>query len=119
AAPALPGLPTALLLALDLVADAAHRLDERAVEATVNLVAQVVDVDIDHVRERVEVVLPDSIDDLRAGERPPGVAHEVLEQGELFRCEFDHLPAAARLMPEEIEREVGNLQDRRRAVRAP
>src|SRR5438105_2888966 len=66
---------------LDLVADAAHRLDERPVPAAVDLVPQIMNVDVHHIGYRADVVAPDVVDDLRPRQDEAGVAHQVLEQG--------------------------------------
>src|SRR5690349_607455 len=63
------------------VADAADRMDQRAAEFAVNLVAKRVDVDFDDVADALEVNVPDMFDDQRAGHRTSAVAHQELEEG--------------------------------------
>jgi hypothetical protein len=45
------GSPT--LFSADLIADAPDRVDQRAIEAGINLFPEVIDVDIDDVRHRI------------------------------------------------------------------
>src|SRR4051812_44747703 len=55
------------------------------------LAADVVDVDVDHVRGGLEARSPDLLAQLVAREHLPGVAHQVLEQGELGAGQLDRL----------------------------
>src|SRR5688572_7775493 len=64
------------------VPDQADGVDERRAEA-VELLAQVADVGLDHVVAAVVVVLPHVIEDLRLGQHPSGVEHEVAQEVEL------------------------------------
>src|SRR4051794_9249198 len=67
----------------ELVARAAHRLDRLDPERRVDLLAEVADVDLDHVRVAGEVDAPHVVEDLRLRRHVAVLAHEVLEQREL------------------------------------
>src|SRR5689334_23416110 len=67
AGPPVPGsVPTWSARRLEDVTDAADRVDQRR-PAGVDLLAQVADVQLDHVRLAAEVVVPDPVEDLRLG----------------------------------------------------
>ena len=68
---------------------AADRLDRRAVERPVHLVAQVPDVDLDDVGVAVEVVVPDVVQHLALRNDLPASAQQVLEQRALPRGQRD------------------------------
>src|SRR5262249_57960753 len=74
-----PPVPGSVLIRsarrLEDVADAADRVDQRR-PAGVDLLPQVTDVQLDHVRLAAEVVVPDPVEDLRLGQHPARVAHE-------------------------------------------
>src|SRR5215468_2928649 len=75
------------------VAYPAHRLQEGAVKATVNLAPQIADVDIDNIGIAEKVEVPDVLGNLRAGEHMPGMTHEIFQEGELPRAQLDQAPA--------------------------
>src|SRR5512146_1381705 len=75
----------------NLVANPAHRLEHGVRESPVDLVAEIVNVYVYHVRERLAIVLPDMIDNLRPREYLTGMPHKVFQQGKLFGGQLDHL----------------------------
>src|SRR2546423_6850000 len=64
------------------VPDVAHRVDQRRIEP-VDLLAQIGDVGLDDIVAPCEAVLPDVVQDLRLGQYPAGVQHQVAQQTEL------------------------------------
>ena len=48
------------------VAHAAYRMDERTVEATVNLVPEVTDIDVDNIGVTVKIQVPNVVGDLHS-----------------------------------------------------
>ena len=75
-------------------------------EALVNLVAQVVNVNIHNIRERIQVVAPHCIDDLCTREHPTRMAHQIFEEGKLLGCQLDDMTVPARFMPHQIKYQV-------------
>src|SRR5579863_4624825 len=75
-------------------------------EALVNLVAQVVNVNIHNIRERLQVVAPDCVNDLRAREHTPWMAHQVFQQGKLLGCQLDDTTVPARFVPHQVEYQI-------------
>ena len=59
----------------------------RAVQ--VELLAQVADVGLEHARVAAEVVVPDVVEQLRAGEHAARVEHQVAQQPVLGRGQVD------------------------------
>src|SRR2546422_9292027 len=85
------------------VAGAAQRRDQLRLEAVVDLAAQAADQHLEHVGERVVVVVPHVRGNGGAVEHAALVEHEQLEQGELLSAQRDR-PTAA---PRSEERRVG------------
>src|SRR4029077_4857104 len=76
--------------AAEAVSEPAHGANGIVVGAgSFQLAAGIVHVDVDDVRGRLEPVAPDLLAQLVAGEHDAGVAHQVLEQGELGAGELD------------------------------
>src|SRR5271157_1509165 len=69
----------------ELVSDAADRVDQRIGLLVVNLAAHAPDIDIDDVGRRIEMQIPDVLQEHRARHHAALVAHQVLEQLELLR----------------------------------
>src|SRR5207302_10421249 len=84
----------------------AYGLDELARERLVDLRAEITDVDLHHVRERLEIVLPDRLDDARARDDFTGVLEQELQKRELPRGQPDLLPLPDHLAGCRVEREI-------------
>src|SRR5512141_463359 len=82
-----PGVPAVSASGgrLEHVALAAPRADVRGAE----LVAKMVDIDLDHVAVAISVVVVDMLHEMRLGENPARVQHEVAQQPELDARERD------------------------------
>src|SRR5476649_2360813 len=93
------------------VTDAAFGLDESRL-LHVDLASQVGDVGLDDAGLAAEVVVPYVVEDLGLGEHPVGVEHEVAQQLELGRGDFDEAPAASDLMGVLVELDVVETQGR-------
>src|SRR6266542_4064092 len=76
---------------MEPVAHPPHGLQRVPPERPVDLLSQVSNVDLDHVRVSVVGEVPHVRQKLRAREDLSGVAHEVLQQRELLRSQFDRL----------------------------
>src|SRR5579883_2034506 len=107
------GAPGGSLLLLQHVSRAAHRMDEKAVGATIDRLAQAADVHVDQVALRIEVQVPDSLEQHGAGDHLSLAPHEELEQLLLAGGELD-LPSAAGDLPgDQVELQVRDPQHRR------
>src|SRR5512132_1389161 len=73
---------------------AAHRMQQWCLESLVDLRTQATDVHVDDVRLRIEVVVPDALEQHGSGYDLALVAHQVLEQSELPRLQVDRLAGA-------------------------
>src|SRR3954469_5326359 len=89
---------------------AADRLDELGIKPLVDLGTQPADMRLDDVGPRVEVEIPDILQQHRARHDPPGVAHQVLEQAELAGLKIDPTTGPAHLAPDQVHLKVGHLE---------
>src|SRR5689334_9943563 len=64
---------------MQTVAGAAHRVQHRPREALVDLLAQAADMHVDHVGLRVEMIVPDILQQHRPRDDVPRMAHQVFE----------------------------------------
>ena len=72
----------------------------------IDLLAQVVNIDIDDIGEGLKIIAPDRIDNLRAREHLARMAHQVLQEGKLFGRQLDDTTGATRLVSHQVERQV-------------
>src|SRR4051812_3265873 len=91
------GMATSLFVT-DHVSGAAYRVQQRLRKSLVDLGAQPGDMHVDHVGLRVEVIVPDVLQQHGAGHDLTGMFHQIFEQPELTRLKYDLLLAAADLM---------------------
>src|SRR5207302_1872194 len=82
-------------------------------EGPVDLLAQVADVHVDHVRPALERHVPGAVEQLPAAQDRSRPAHEELEQRELLRRELELRLAAPRTMGRRVEAQVADLEHRR------
>src|SRR5438309_2217919 len=97
----------------EAVARAAQRRDQLGLEAVVDLAAQSRHEHLQHVHERIVVVVPHVRRDRSAVEQASLVQHEQLEQGELLRGEGDLPTAAAYLAGGDVHLQVRDAMERR------
>ena len=97
-------------LRLQAIAGAAHGVQERAVEALVDLLPEPADMHVDDVGLRIEMVVPDLFQEHRARDDVVRVAHEIFEQAELARQQLDRLAGARHGASEQIHLEIGDLE---------
>src|SRR5262245_62790842 len=79
---------------LEDISGASHRVDQLAIEAAIDLLAQPRHQHVDDVGAGVERVSPDVRQDHGLRQYAPRVAHQVFEQRELARPQFDELSSA-------------------------
>ena len=66
-----------------------------SLESLVDLGAQARDMDVDDIGLRVEVIVPDILEQHGAGHDMAGIAHEIFEQLEFARLQQDRLARRA------------------------
>src|SRR5437867_5703133 len=96
------------------VADPAHRVDQFGVAPVIDLLAQPRDHDVHDVRAGVEVVVPGIFRDQGPRHDAALVSHEVLEHRVFLGGELEELPATPHLAAPGVERQVRDLEHRRR-----
>src|SRR4051794_38379063 len=82
-----PGRSRLAMGRVQAVADVADRLDRTLAVVIAELAAQVTDVDLEHLRARVEVEPPHRVEDLLTREHLIWVTHQICEELELARRE--------------------------------
>src|SRR5215470_1729731 len=103
-------LPSSLLIDAQHVADAAHRMQQRRRELLVDLLPQSTDLHVDGIRLRIEVIVPDRLEQHGARDHLPLMANEILEQSKLARLQRDGLVGPLRATAPQIELQVCDLQ---------
>src|SRR5208283_1934035 len=108
-------LPSAVTNHVSRAADGAQ---ERRVKIAIDLGPQARYMHIDHIGLRIEVVIPNMLEQHGARDDLAGVLHQIFEQPEFARLQDDFLGSAGDFMRQPVERQVGDPQDRflRRAL---
>lgn len=88
------------------VAHAANGVNERQVEWLVDLGAQSTDLGFQDAGTRLEIQVPDLVEQQRARHDAAGIAHQNLKQRQFLRLKVDLLAAPLRRAGEQVEREV-------------
>ena len=81
-------------------------------EALVDLGAQARDVDVDDVGLRVEMIIPDVLEQHGARHHLAGVLHQIFEQAELARLQRQLVLAAGDAMRQAVELEIPDAVER-------
>ena len=87
-------------------------------EAVLELAAQAADMDVDHVRARVEMIVPDLLEHHRARDDLAGVAGEEFEQVEFARAERDRAAGARDGAGEQVDLEIADRRAGSSAARS-
>ena len=82
---------------VETVTGAPNGVQQRPLEPFVDLRAQAADVHVDDVRLRIEVIVPDALEQHRARHDLTDVTQQELEQLKLARLQDDRLAGAAGL----------------------
>src|SRR5215217_5795022 len=94
------------------VTHSTHRGDQLPSVAGVDLLAQMVDHDVDDVGAWIEVIPPSVLGDQRPAHHAPGVAGQILEHRVLLRCDLDGHAAPPYLARGLIDLQVADAQYR-------
>src|SRR5580704_15986569 len=95
----------------EAVSDAANRVDQWIGLSVVDLAADASDIDVDDVRGRIEMKIPDVLQQHRAGDDPALVAGQIFEQLEFARQQLDVLAVPAGGPLDQVDREIADAQD--------
>src|SRR5512137_2816463 len=94
-------LPSCLSV-IDNIPDSADGVDQLLLVVPVDLVPQAANQDVHDVGLRVEMVVPDVLQDHGLRNHSAGVAHEIFEQAEFARLELDGLPGSNGFARDEV-----------------
>src|SRR5689334_17864785 len=100
-----------LVRSTEAISDAANRMNQRIGLLVVDLSAQASDINIDDVGRRVEMKIPDVLQQHGAGYDAAFIAHEILQQLELPGKEVDPLAAPAGRSRDQVNRKIADAQD--------
>src|SRR5919202_2658153 len=101
-----------LSVVTDHVSGAADRVQERPVEALVNLGPQTRDVHVNDVGLRIEVIVPDIFEQNRARDDMARMAHQIFEEAEFAQMQRDGLARARDAVRQAVEGQVADAQHR-------
>src|SRR4051812_38329209 len=89
-----------------------HRSQQRPLRVRLDLLPQLADVYIHNIRLRIEMIVPDVLQQHGAGHHLAGVAHQVLEELELLGLQRDRAGAPRSLTRQEVDMKVTDTQTR-------
>ena len=101
-----------LVRSTEAIPDAAHRMDQGIGLSVVDLAADASDIDVDDVRRRIEMQVPDVLQQHCAGDDAAFVADQVLQELELTRQQRDLLAAPARITRDQVDGKIADAQNR-------
>src|SRR5215472_14237086 len=93
------------------VPNSSHGVDQPRLAVRLELAAQVGHIDLQRIGAGTEIVTPDLLEDPRAAEDDPRVAHEELQQPELGPGQLQVALAATHVHGLQVEDHVGELED--------
>src|SRR6266702_3888987 len=96
----------------DHVPRAADRVQQRPLETLVDLRAQPRNVHVDHVGLRIEMIVPDVLQQHGTRHHLTGMLHQIFEQAEFARLECQFVLAAGDAMGEPVELEIADPVER-------
>src|SRR5215831_17468166 len=96
--------------AADTIPCPSNGMDQPRLKAFIDLGAQSADVGLDNVRPRVEMNVPDVLEQHRAGDDLASVPHQVFEQSEFPWLQLDQLPATPHRARQKIELQIKDVQ---------
>mgnify|MGYP001812014145 CR=1 FL=1 len=94
----------------ELVSGTANRVQQRPLETLVYFGAKAADMNVNDIRLRIEMVVPDSLEQHRAGDYLAAMTHQVFQQPKLCRFDLQQPATAPDLTLQKIDFEVGNSQ---------
>src|SRR6266481_7482218 len=107
-----------LIRCKQLIPNPAHRLNGIGFKTMIEPRPQAADVTFDHARARIEMDVPDILQQHLPGNHPIRVPHQVFEQAELLRQQVDQSPCPSDAPMHEIHL-YGTSMQARRSVRRP
>src|SRR5215475_8794666 len=93
------------------VSDAANRVDQRVGLLIVDLATQPADIDVDDVGGRIEMQVPDVLQQHGAGDDAGLVAHQIFQKLELFWQQLDLLAVTAGGARNQVDRQIPDAQN--------
>ena len=100
-----------IVIAADLIADAADGTNQGTIGAGINFAAQVVDIDIHDIGHGIAVHAPHFLNNGVARNRTAGVAQEKLQESVLLGAQFDGASGAADFMRDTVDLEILEEKD--------
>src|SRR5690606_31518654 len=85
------------------VSRTSHRVQERLIEILVDLGPEARNMDVDHIRLRIEMIFPDILEQHGPGDHLPRMFHQIFEEPEFARLKVDFLALARNFPGEEVD----------------
>src|SRR5271165_521134 len=101
----------------DNITDTSNGLDQRTFAVFINLLAQAVYLNFDHVGGRINVHVPHLIKDHSPRHHPSRIPDQVFEKGEFLGSELQELTASACLTPDKVQLQICHAQADRFVLR--
>ena len=98
------------LASFEDISDTSQRLDQRLAPLGVNLAAETINVNIDHIRVGLNPHPPNLGQEHRASHNSASVAAKVLQQDELLGAKVKNFAASGNPSLEEIKLQIANSQ---------
>src|SRR5271165_7177243 len=92
------------------ITNASNGVDERALAVFINLLAQAIDLDINHIGGRINVHVPHLIKDHRASHDAPRISHQVFQKTEFLSRKLQELTTPAGLATDQVQLQIGHVQ---------
>lgn len=91
-------------------------MDQRSIEITIDHLTQSTDVDIDDVRLRIEVQIPNGLEEHRASDHLAGVSDKDLQKPEFPSCQRQSASGSSGGVRQQVEFEIGHSQSGGRCI---
>src|SRR5262249_33447991 len=95
----------------EAIPDAAHGVDQRIGLLVVHLAPHATDIDVDDIGRRIEMQVPDVLQQHGARDDAAFVAHQILQQLEFAGKQIDFVTAPAGRTVDQVDREVPDPQN--------
>src|SRR5262245_21746247 len=102
---------SALVRSTEAVPDAANRMDQRIGLLVIDLAAQAPDIDVDDIGRRIEMKIPDVLQQHRPRDDAALIAHQIFQELKFLGQKLDVLAVPAHGPRDQVDRKIADTQD--------